>query len=487
MDFLNAALAFSVLMITLSTAATALSEAYLRLISQRPRVLAQAMLNFLKTDPRIEGAIRKVLEEDTTYRQVREWVSEAQEAAGEKAADARKHLRDRFAGMGAEWAFETGEEMLAAYAEYRRREAEKLIADARVKLVANPASNPEATHYKASTSVDTLTTYAFVQRLAETDIGKMLGRERDALAIKALTRSFERFTAASNEMFRKKARTSTMVAALVLAFTVNIPAGTVFDYVMENPELSGMISAQAQTALVANEKQLEDFNAALAALELDGEKAAEFDETDAAQLAEATKAVDAAVSDISATLEDARGLYGLPLGYSVGWYEDTCATGIAERVAEEGLPSPDRNFFKVFKTVICDCGRSPGWYFWLVNVLLSGVLIGLGGPFWYRVYSSLSHTAQLVRAFRGSPRPETLGAGSSEAQPIHHAYAHPEDSAVEVDEPAPANLPAAKEDMTILAEGNEAAPKEPPERLIPVRKPTIDDQLYGLFQVSLPK
>jgi len=464
MDLLNAALAFAVLMITLSTAATALSEAFLRISSQRPRVLAGALLQFIKTDPRIKTAMEKILDEDVTFRAISRWLDEAENAAGETADAAKRKLTQAIG------AFSDVDEMKAAFAAYRQAELDKLAEKARLKLVTNPAQASEPEAFSASKSIDTLTTFAFVQRLAETDIGKSLGKRVEADTLKALTRGFERFTAASNELFRKRARTATMISAIILAFSVNIPAGPVFDYVMENPELAGAIAADAQTAIESNQQQLDDFDKALSELTLDADKVPELDltEDEAARLQKASEEVSSAVDDISSTLENARGLYELPLGYQASWFEDTCG-GFDPPLTQAEDPSSLDNISYAVRLGwfgAGECISSGAFRFWFVNVLLSGVLIGLGGPFWYRVYASLSHTAQLVRAFRGSTRPETLGTGSSTNQPIHASIAHGVDT-TEGEETDGADTTTS------------AAPAQAP------KKADVDDQLMRLFQVSL--
>jgi len=48
------------------------------------------------------------------------------------------------------------------------------------------------------------------------------------------------------------------------------------------------------------------------------------------------------------------------------------------------------------------CETTRTFTAWVFDLALAGFLIGLGGPFWYRVYSSLSQVAQILRSIGGN-------------------------------------------------------------------------------------
>ncbi|MEM6727848.1 MAG: hypothetical protein AAF618_05055 [Pseudomonadota bacterium] len=411
MEFINAALAFSVIMITMSTAATALTEAFLRLTSQRSSVLAAAVLQFLRTDPRIKKAIKDAVERSSAIRQLDAALAIAEASVDELAQEADTRIDafldafgiDADETLSAQELVERAKDYLTAkpndltQAEYRATKVSEkeaaLELEAREALVANPAAQMSVSRFSGTKRVDTLTTYAFVQRLAETEIGRALGKDVEAVTMKALTRGFERFKTASNEFFRKRARTATMASAFVLAFTVNIPAGSIFTYVMENPDLAADIASGAEAAVTANQEQIEARNAALATALAETEADALLDPEKADAAIAASEELALALGDLKATITETRGLFNLPLGYDGLWARETCG-------AEEAAS---------FWATSAACLSASGFWFWVVNVALSGVLIGLGGPFWYRVYAGLSQTAQVLRALGGGARSETLG------------------------------------------------------------------------------
>ena len=44
-----------------------------------------------------------------------------------------------------------------------------------------------------------------------------------------------------------------------------------------------------------------------------------------------------------------------------------------------------------------------GWFTWVLGILLTTALAGLGGPFWYDVVARISRAVQSVRAAAGKP------------------------------------------------------------------------------------
>lgn len=523
MEILNAALAFAVLMITLSTAATALSESVLRLYSQRCRVLKRAIEQLLKNDPRLQQALADVAATSGEDEEARKISTDLRtiEGCGEAAVKALATLRQEYGGLSAAvTAYEdltansttarrlktlldtarsettdqenAVEKKLEEYGsiENAKKKLQKSVGEkantprekTQENLLKNPAFTPlripftkKELSFLGSRTVDTLTTYAFVQRLAETEVGKALYPRLEKGALKAVTRSFERYVSASNELFRKRARLLTILAAIVLAFAINVPAGPVFDYLIKNPELADELADQGEDAQKQYITQLNDFNETMTRLQVQigevpalpedtgnqiepsgnagaeggdtgqpsattgaqpvdpeandnqteersntgtagggtSQPSAETDEqpVDPEELQDTLDQVNETIGDIASTLGDARSSFDLPLGYETTWFQETCGGN------PEG--SSDSHFLTNLANKALQCAGSEDWYHWALNVLLSGLLIGLGGPFWYRVFTSLSYTAQLVRTFRGSPHPETVGAGNNESQPVH--------------------------------------------------------------------
>jgi hypothetical protein len=60
------------------------------------------------------------------------------------------------------------------------------------------------------------------------------------------------------------------------------------------------------------------------------------------------------------------------------------------------------------------------YFFWILKVLITGMLIGLGGPFWYDAVRGLMRTTQLFRG-RDQPREPTPGKRAGESEPAKPA------------------------------------------------------------------
>ena len=64
---------------------------------------------------------------------------------------------------------------------------------------------------------------------------------------------------------------------------------------------------------------------------------------------------------------------------------------------------------------------------WLGLSILAGILIGLGGPSWFRVFSSLSQIFQMLRSLGVGRKPEQAKAQQTAAPPLAEESAKPKD------------------------------------------------------------
>lgn len=215
-----------------------------------------------------------------------------------------------------------------------------------------------------------ITTYSFLQRLAKSQLGDALaqyGRAELRERLTDIARTYERYAAAAAERFRYKAHRYTAVIAVLFAFGANIDAGRVFVHLMENPEIRAKLIEQADPAFRANQ----DAQARLQRV-LDGD-------TGEGTLEEARKAADEARRALDRVTAEA----ALPIGPS---YYPFCG---------------DTFIGRLFDKPACAGVTDRTWFGWIAYTALAGVLIGLGGPFWYRVYASLSKLLSVARDFTG--------------------------------------------------------------------------------------
>lgn len=473
MAFLSAAAAFAVLMIIFSTAITGITESYLRITSIRAKVLSKSVLQFLQQDPTIqrfakqsldtyipnliETALNKVnagkmvtgfdrvtllamaeAQKDEIQRKTNELADKAEAAAKDASAQAAAAVgTDAHAEMvkqatNAENAAAEARAAADDFTKKRFEQAEKArveqaesLKNAQSKAEDNQIKNAYDTltlnqslgesynwahklaklfrlllpvRHKDLKRVEKLSTYSFLQRLAKTAIGLEIAKSGEEIALRTLTMGFERYVAASNEVFRKHAQATTMILSIVFALAFNIDAVRVFQHLVDNPQFSMSLIEKGEEAAEENRKALQNLNATLERLETNTS-------ADAENVEEAVSSASKAIADAKAQIADLDQTTDLPIGWKEYPYNGTNG-------AEDSGDA-------CFKSSFFDCGFADAKPFgkWLFGTLLAGFLIGLGGPFWYRVFASISHVMHIVRTFRGDPRKEAIETNMPKDQP----------------------------------------------------------------------
>lgn len=315
-----------------------------------------------------------------------------------------------------------------------------------------------------SRKVSALTPIEFIERIAETDVGKAIAAEgaaRKAAIIDDLALKFERFGEDSRAYFRQRAMTMSIFIAIAFALVGNIDAVRLFRGLLDNPAAREYLLAQADkiTAPFAGTEETPSKGS---------EKSKSAEKPKNAQTATGDQAGptgDEVVADVRATVGeigkriDELSRSGLAIGYG---YFPMCSVSLAEQPQKEaklavlqGRWSKTGNFNGKPYALIADA-RDPACreyrdhlgtdfetctkgkaaadclaehtgvvaslrYFgfwdarlwqWVLLCIFSGFLIGLGGPFWFNVFASLNRILQIARAVRGAvgrekPRSET--------------------------------------------------------------------------------
>ncbi len=603
MDILLAAMAFAVLMIVFSTAVTSVTEAYLRVFAIRADVLAKSALQFLKDDPTIQNTIKgwfDTLDDEHLKPALQQIIDKAEdyaEASGlvptPEEIDAFKAkidaLNETLNEIKDNKATDDEAKMAARLQAYKAldddvksalaRQAESLAADLRAEareiLVRNPAITEatgrmgrflarlrKATQGSSADRVDTLSTYSFLQRLATSEIGKKIANSAEEYTLRGLTMAFERYVAASNEVFRKRAQAMTMVISIILAFVLNIDTFRLYNYLLNNPSVReklvadiDRVAAENRATIKAYELALEQQQKAVAGSlgdtpgsdteapplvtidpvtedaqvdpEVTPEVPAGTEDTDTdtgtdtstdtgadtgtenetqqndggsggtnvaggdnssspskgrgggqgeeQPLPEELQKAIEGVSTARRQIEALSTIGNLPIGWGHfpnpqylciipdpvldgyssirnglrGWWQgldpqdstaadkpkpenarnDFAAPGKGNDTGSDGGTDADTgtdaSAGKIGKVTPCADASFPKFLLWFLNVLLAGFLIGLGGPFWYKVFTSLSHIVSVLRTFRGQPRQEAIGKSASDqqraSQPMVHA------------------------------------------------------------------
>ncbi len=236
-----------------------------------------------------------------------------------------------------------------------------------------------------STTQKNLTTLEFIERFAETAEGKAVAAWAKGQAsgqlktlLEDLASKYEDWGASASEYFTRRARLLSVVVALVVAFGLNVDAVKIFRTFLQDKSVrSAMIDAGDAVA--------EELQSQLATLEqVRGARP-----SDDAQPADSSEDLEKVLADHRQKLESelARlGSAGVPMGWD--------ASPLTAAAWTEGGP----------------------WWSGVLrgfSVALGGVLIGLGGPFWYDTFRKLG---LLTTAARGM-RTTVQGAKEATAEP----------------------------------------------------------------------
>ncbi|MCP4203929.1 MAG: hypothetical protein GY769_18585 [bacterium] len=235
-------------------------------------------------------------------------------------------------------------------------------------------------------SFQELTTRQFVEQFAQTEAGRKLKGEADDVVkdlIGKFSYEFERYGEAASNYFRRRATTLSVIVAFILAVGLNIDAFRLYGALAEDETLAEQVIASVDV------NQLETAYQARIA------NAANPDEAEKAK-----NEYKQVLQDIKEESENLRAL-GLPIGFEYFPYCEARSTnGTAElidpRCEELGSTSWESTWPLVGplltignKTLYNARARvfsSRAGYGWLFSVLVSGGLIGLGAPFWFKTF-----------------------------------------------------------------------------------------------------
>ncbi len=220
MELLEAAMAFAIVMIIFSTITTGIVEFVLRLWGLRSKCLRRA----------IDELFDEVV-----------W----------------PRLQDRLTAL-------TGG---AASAQYNAK------ADFSNGLLDNPAKSPRLISlFTGDRRISVLTTLAFAERLGRTDVGKAILDEGEAqleLLVNDFVRTYDRFSRAASEVYRRNAQMIAIAVGILLAIGANIDASRLVSTLIEDPDLRSDLIQSADDVASQNQAALDGLREAGAALSTD--------------------------------------------------------------------------------------------------------------------------------------------------------------------------------------------------------------------------
>jgi hypothetical protein len=267
-------------------------------------------------------------------------------------------------------------------------------------------------HWFAPARITSLSPAELAGRLAETDYGKHLaaraGATADAL-VDDLSRRFERIGADASAYFQQRATTLSLLVAMAIAFTLNVDAVRLFAVLGSDQVLAQRLIEQGkeeQARRAEQSRQADPAQPAPVAAPAGGD-------TDDVQK------IDAAVKRVRAQTAEALSS-GLPIGSRYFPYCDDgglgegCATLRAEIAKTDASRAAyaDDAFRFTLGTVL----TAPRlWIRWLAFTILSGLLIGLGSPFWFKAFTRLSSMLEIGRVLGLRTRYDTEAGNVREA------------------------------------------------------------------------
>jgi len=258
----------------------------------------------------------------------------------------------------------------------------------------------------APRTLDYLTLAQFAERFADTELGKQLwstGPERAIQMVDDIGHRFQRFEEGATSYFAQRAQMLSLLVAILLAFALNVDAIRLFTSFLTDQQLTARILAEAEPITRQYQtKVVEGAPGAPTVTVKVGESAA------AAPTGQAQEPPSAHEQSASATAADYRALdekvdalnqqigqstaLGLPIGAA---YYPWCLDETKQPTCQ--TPLTWEGLWNLKETDISMQGiRRFGR--WFVAVLLAGVLIGLGGPFWFNAFSHLSAFVRLLGA-----------------------------------------------------------------------------------------
>jgi len=201
-------------------------------------------------------------------------------------------------------------------------------------------------------------TSEITERLKRSDLGTKLLTDVKTEADSVFNELGERYEAIGDKFtasFRKNSRWWASAVALVLALALNIDSIFILDSYIKNQGLRNAVIAQRDTI----EQDYKDLVSSF-----EGQ-----DDT------VTRKEVEEAFSESQSQITTLTGI-GLPIGWTYFPH-----VGLKDNQAEEYTSN----------------NNTRGWTFWVLGILLTAGLAGLGGPFWYDAVGGVSRAADIAR------------------------------------------------------------------------------------------
>ena len=251
-----------------------------------------------------------------------------------------------------------------------------------------------------------LTTEEFIRRLARSRTGREIYKQtagRVNRLIDSLCLRYQELSEAMSEYIKNSSSILSMTIGIILAFTINLEAYRLFNFYIENPDIAQNVADNAAAYADAYMEAQQRLDDALAALDRPETGQVE-------SIAEARKEIEAIRDRLESAPANVFALTaeGIPIGlnyFPFCRFRDTITTD-----GEVAYPCKDVEArYRLFSPQAPATDLWPDYLLWIIKVIITGVLIGLGGPFWYDAVRGLARATQILR---GRAAPHRAAAGS---------------------------------------------------------------------------
>ena len=265
----------------------------------------------------------------------------------------------------------------------------------------------------------------FLSRLARSKVGQRIQTSMAAETdryVEYIGFRFDELAAAATERVKGTSSVLSLTIGIALAFTCNIDGYRLASHFIDDPQAARLVASKA-------DQVVKTYEAAEARLQQVAEQAADN------ALEEDLEAAQRSLAEIQAQLDELHSL-GLPFGVE---YFPYCRYGALDDHARypckgngpaEPLDDPSRG------AAVSTVSASKLFFeylLWAFRVAITGILIGLGGPFWYDAVRGLTRTLQMARGRSDAASSAVAVAGSPDSTPgsaaIFKASMNPLDTA----------------------------------------------------------
>ena len=251
--------------------------------------------------------------------------------------------------------------------------------------------------------ISELTTTGFMEKLGTDPAGRAFADAVSANVDGALQDVAQKFDALSKDattFFERRARLISVCVAMFIAFALYVNAIDLFQSLLTNTDARTAVLAMQDETLKANKR-----------VEEQAQAQAKNPPASPASLADVTKAVKDSQDEINKTLAKLK-----DTGASIGWTDKRVEAAklvwkleTTDCVDKDGKPA-------ALKDKKCDAPNTekktfligvPGDIHILIGLLLGGLLIGLGGPFWLSTITNITQVRDATRNLPGMSQPTT--------------------------------------------------------------------------------